>query len=319
MSKTFQKIAFLFPGQGSQYPGMAQDFIHNFSAARLTFEEADEILKYPLSKIILEGPEDVLKETKNSQTAIYVTSMAICRVVQELYNIKPFVCAGLSLGEYTALTVGEWLSFRHALPLVAHRGQFMNDACQSTKGTMVVVMGLEANEVEEVVKEIHLPGDLWIANFNCPGQIVISGTLKGIEAGIEAFKNRAKRVVPLQVSGAFHSGLMQTAKEKLTPFILDAPLVKGSSELVMNVSGKFVSKLDQIQRNLIEQVTHSVRWEQGIREIDQNQIDLFIEFGPGKTLSAMNKRIGVKAQTISIEKVEDLNQLSDLEIKGEFS
>lgn len=320
MKKTFQRIAFLFPGQGSQYPGMAQDFVQNYSAARLTFEEADDLLKYSLSTIILCGPEEVLTETKNSQTGIYVASMAILRVLQENYDLKPFVCAGLSLGEYTALTAAERLSFRQTLPLVQRRGEFMNEACEATKGSMAVIMGLDTQVVEEIVQSVNLPNDLWIANYNCPGQIVISGTLKGIEAGmLAAKKHNAKRVLPLQVHGAFHSGLMLQAKEKLSSYIQQAPIVKGSSQMVMNVPGDFVVDVEQVRQNLIEQVTHSVRWEQGIRAMEQQDVDLYIEFGPGKTLSGMNKRIGVKAPTLSIEKVGDLDQLLEMEKRGELS
>lgn len=318
--KKFQRIAFLFPGQGSQYPGMVQDFVHHFSAARLTFEEADELLKRPLSKIILQGPEEALTETQNSQAGIYVASIAILRVIQELYDFKPFVCAGLSLGEYTALTAGEWFSFRQTLPLVQHRGQFMNEACESRKGMMAVIMGLDGRAVEEIVQEVNLPNELWVANFNCPGQAVISGTLKGIEAGSIAAKARnAKRILPLQVHGAFHSGLMQEAKEKLTPYIQKAPLVKGTAQLVMNVPGQFVSDVEKVRHYLIEQVTHSVCWEQGIRAMESQNIDLYLEIGPGKTLAGMNKRIGVQAPTISIEKMEDLDQLAQMTKRGEMA
>lgn len=318
MNKKFQRIAFLFPGQGAQYPGMAQDFVSEFSAARLTFEEADHLLQRSLSSIILQGPEEVLTQTKNSQVGIYVTSIAILRVVLELYELQPFVCAGLSLGEYTALTAAEWLPFRQALPLVQHRGQFMNEACEATKGTMAVVMGLEPSIVEEMVHEINLPHDLWIANYNCPGQIVLSGTAKGIEAGSEAAKARgAKRVLPLQVHGAFHSGLMQMAEKKLAPYIQQAPIVKGTAQLAMNVPGGIVREVDLARRYLIEQVTHPVRWEQDIQAMEMQEVDLYIEFGPGKTLTGMNKRIGVKAPTINIEKIEDLKQLADLEKAGE--
>jgi len=289
---------------------MGQDFVHNFSAARLTFEEADDLLQQSLSKIILKGPESELTQTKNSQLAIYVTSVALLRVVQELYDLKPTVCAGLSLGEYTALTAGEWLPFRFALPIVKKRAELMNEACKATKGTMAAVLGLDAAAMEEVVKAVNRPHDLWIANFNCPGQIVLSGTAQGIELGnLKAKEKGAKRVLPLQVSGAFHSGLMEMAEKKLTPFIEEMNLQEGTSQLVMNVPGDFVSDRQQIKHNLIQQVTRSVRWEQGIRAIDQQGVDFFIEFGPGKTLSGFNKRIGVKAPTLSIEKIEDLDQL----------
>lgn len=309
--KHHQKIAFLFPGQGAQYPAMGKDFIQNFSAARLTFEEADDCLSRPLSSIIIDDPEQKLTQTVNSQPAIYTVSMAILRVFQELYGWTPFACAGLSLGEYTALTAGEWLSFRNTLPVVQHRANCMQAACESSKGAMAAIMGLSDESVEELVKDLHLPHDLWIANYNCPGQVVLSGTVKGIEAGMEEAKKRgAKRVLPLQVSGAFHSGLMQLAEAGLSSYITGAPLQEGSARLVMNVPGDFVSDLSLIRSNLIKQVTHSVRWEQGIRALDEKGVDLFIEFGPGKALSGMNKKIGVKAPTLTIEKVEDLDQLN---------
>jgi len=315
--KPYQKVAFLFPGQGAQYPGMVKDFVTDFTAARLTLEEADTILERPLSKIILDGPEELLTETRNSQTGIYVASMAIFRVVKELYNIQPFVTAGLSLGEYSALTAGDWLSFIDTLPLVQRRGDAMNTACEETVGAMAVVIGLEAHLVEEAVREANCPNDLWIANFNCPGQIVLSGTVKGIEAGSQMVKDKgAKRVLPLKVHGAFHSGLMVKAEESLSPFINQTSFVKGSSSLVMNVPGDFVQEISQVRNNLIKQVTNSVRWEQGIRAMEEQGVDLFIEFGPGKTLSGMNKRIGVTAPTISIEKVEDLETLSNLVKEG---
>lgn len=308
-----QRIAFLFPGQGAQYPGMAQDFYKEFSAARLAFEEGDEFLGSSISKIILNGPENVLTETKNSQVGIYIASISILRVVQELFQLKPFVCAGLSLGEYTALTAGEWLSFRDGFSLVQHRGRFMNDACEKTKGTMAVIMGLDSSDVIEMVKKVNLPNDLWIANFNCPGQVVISGTIKGIEAGMAEAKVRgAKRIIPLQVHGAFHSGLMQEAKEKLAFYIKEASIHKGSAEQVMNVSGNFVNSVETVRHNLLDQVTHSVLWEQGIREMEKQGVDLFVEFGPGKTLSGMNKRIGVQVPTLTIEKIEDLKTIEDV-------
>lgn len=304
------RIAFIFPGQGAQYAGMGQDFAKQFSAARLTFEEADDLLNYPLSNIIFNGPEELLKETKNSQLGIYVTSIAIHRVLQELFPIQPVVCSGLSLGEYTALTAGGWIAFREALQLVKHRSELMNEACLSSPGTMVVVMGMDNSSVEEIVREVDLPDELWIANYNCPGQIVLSGTLKGIEAGSALAKSRqAKRVLPLQVQGAFHSGLMKQAQERLAPYIRKAPFVKGESQIVMNVPGDFVEDIDILKENLINQVTHSVRWEQGIQAINHRNIDLFIEFGPGTTLTNMIKRIGVRGEIATIEKVGDLERI----------
>jgi [acyl-carrier-protein] S-malonyltransferase len=308
----YQKVAFLFPGQGAQYPGMGKDFVENFSAAKHLLEEADELLKIRLSGLILNGPESTLMETRNSQLAIFVTSQALLRVTSSLFpSLIPSVCAGLSLGEYTALTAAQSLPFQTALTLVRHRADFMNEACEKTKGTMAVILGLEAATVAEMVQALHLPHDLWVANFNCPGQVVISGTMKGIEAGTAAAKARgAKRILPLQVHGAFHSGLMRMAEEKLAPYILQAPLEKGEAELVMNVPGDFVSDLNHKRQCLIKQVTHSVRWEQGIRAMQRIGVDCFVEFGPGKTLSGMNKKIGVAAPTFNVEKVEDLDVLA---------
>lgn len=307
----YQKVAFLYPGQGAQYPGMGRDFVESFPHAKRVFEEADDILKRKLSTLILEGPEATLTQTKNSQVAIFVTSIALLTVVQDLFPaIKPAFCAGLSLGEYTALVSSGILSFQECLTLVQYRAEYMNSACESTKGTMAAVLGLGGDAVAEIVRKVNLPNDLWLANYNCPGQVVISGTSKGVEAGITAaLAAGAKRALPLQVHGAFHSGLMRDAEERLAVHIRQASLVEGSAEVLMNVPGDFVSDLALMREYLIKQVTHSVRWEQEIRAIQDKGCDLFIEFGPGKTLSPMNKRIGVDAPTLSVEKVEDLKKL----------
>jgi [acyl-carrier-protein] S-malonyltransferase len=222
-------------------------------------------------------------------------------------ELTPTVCAGLSLGEYTAITYSGRMLFQHALSLVQNRGQFMNEACQKHHGTMAVILGLSAEEVEKMVKELALTNDLWAANFNSPGQVVISGTFKGVEIGsAEAKKRGAKRVLPLQVSGAFHSGLMKDAEKKLEEHIHTTPLVDSKIELVMNVPGNTVKELSEIRKYMIMQVTHSVRWEQSIRAMESKPIDLYLEIGCGKTLSGLNKRNNVIAPTFNIEKVEDL-------------
>lgn len=311
---TQKKIAFLFPGQGAQYVGMGKEFVTNFSVARQTFEEADDILGRNLSQIILEGPEAVLTETRNSQTGIFVTSIAILRTIQKLFpDLHPSFCAGLSLGEYTALHASGRISFADCLTLVQHRGNFMNQACEANHGTMAVVLGLEADAVEKLVKEVNLPHDLWVANFNCPGQVVISGTLKGITAGTEAAKAKgAKRVLPLQVHGAFHSGLMEQAEHHLAPYIAHAPLTDSSVDLVMNVVGKPVKELDQIRHNLLKQVTRSVRWEQSVRQMESDRVSLFIEIGCGKTLIGFNKRIVPSIPTFNVENAQDLKSLEGI-------
>jgi [acyl-carrier-protein] S-malonyltransferase len=250
-------------------------------------------------------------ETKNSQTGIYAVSIAILRVLQELFpQLIPNITAGLSLGEYTALTASKRLSFDEGIALVQRRGQYMNDACESTQGTMAVVLGLDGDTVETAVKEVNMPNDLWTANFNCPGQVVLSGTLKGIEVGSAAMKAKgAKRVLPLQVHGAFHSGLMKSAERNLTPYIEQVSFKDSTCRLVMNVPGAIVENPEEICQQLIRQVTHSVRWEQGVRCMSNEGVDAFIEIGCRKTLAGFNKHIGVAAPTMSIDKVSDIPEL----------
>jgi [acyl-carrier-protein] S-malonyltransferase len=309
MSK-FKKIAFLFPGQGAQYAGMGRDFYEAYSIARETFEEADDLLGRKLSSLIFHGPEQTLTETKNSQVAIYVASVALLRVLQHTFpQLKPAICAGLSLGEYTALHASNRIGFTDGLKLVQWRGLLMNDACETTQGGMAVILGLTADQAQEMVNDLALPHDLWAANFNCPGQVVISGTSRGIEAGIAAAKTRgAKRAIPLQVHGAFHSGLMRTAGERLAEHIISSPLKPSSVQFLMNVPGDFVEELDEVRENLIKQVTHPVRWEQGVQRMADADVDLFIEVGCKKTLSEFNKRMKFERSipTFNVEKVTDL-------------
>jgi [acyl-carrier-protein] S-malonyltransferase len=308
------KKAFIFPGQGAQYPGMGKDIVEGFAVARHTLEEADDILGRKLSEIILNGPEQTLTETKNSQAGIFVISIAMLRVIHELFpELAPDFCAGLSLGEYTAATAAGYLTFSDALPLVQHRGHYMNEACEATNGTMAVVLGMDGDAVESIVRDLALPNDLWAANFNCPGQVVISGTVKGVGLGSKlALERGAKRVLPLQVHGAFHSGLMESARKNLAPHIESVPLQSGCAELVMNVTGTVVKDPALIRKNLIEQVTSPVKWEKGIRSLDKEHVVFYIEIGPGKTLAGFNKRIGVSGRTISIEKTDDLKNLETM-------
>lgn len=279
---------------------MGRDFYEQFEAARALFDEADAILGRPFSKLIFDGPAEELTQTKNSQLAIFITSVAIFRVL----DLKPAVCSGLSLGEYSALVAAGKLSFKEALLLVEARGRLMQEACERSPGTMVVVLGLEPALIQEVIAPI---GNVWIANLNCPGQVVIAGTKESIENASELLKEKgARRVLPLEVSGAFHSGLMRSAQEGLKPYIDQLNLAQTDVEIVMNVPGDYVSSQDEIRKNMVEQVTSPVHWQKGIEAQVKRGIDLFIEIGPGKTLAGMNKRIGISVETQSVEKVEDL-------------
>lgn len=301
------KSAFLFPGQGAQYSGMGKDFYDAFPVARATFQEADDLLSENLSKIIFEGPEPLLTQTRNSQVAIFVTSVAILRTIhQQFPELKPSVCSGLSLGEYTALFAAGRLGFAETLLLVQERGRLMNEACERTSGTMAAVLGMDAAGIESAVQ--GLPG-VWVANYNAPGQTVISGTKEGIEKAAVVLKEKgAKRVIPLTVHGAFHSGLMQSAQDGLASWVERSPIQESAIELVMNVPGKAVSGVEEMKRCLISQVTHSIRWEQGIQSM--GSMDLYLEIGCGKTLTGLGKKIGVQGLCLSIDKIADLDQLA---------
>jgi [acyl-carrier-protein] S-malonyltransferase len=233
--------------------------------------------------------------------------MAILRAFQkELPDLKPSVCAGLSLGEYTALCASGRLSFAETLHLVKERARLMNEACEKVPGTMAAVLGLDAAGIEAAVQGLQ---GVWVANFNAPGQTVISGTKEGIERAALLLKEKgAKRVIPLTVHGAFHSALMRSAKEGLAPFIQQTSLKESSIELVMNVPGSFVSEEDEIRRYLQAQVTQSVRWEQGILAMKEAGVELFLEIGCGKTLSGLNRKMGISSMA-AVEKVIDLESV----------
>lgn len=293
-----KKIAFIFPGQGAQYVGMGKEFYDAFPEARAVFDEAETLLGFPLKKWIFEGPLEELTKTEVAQVAIFVTSAAMLRCI----SLKPDICAGLSLGEYTALVAAGRIDFASALKLVAARGKYMQEACENEKGSMRVVLGLDEAQVAAC-----LPEHVWIANLNCPGQVVIAGKNDALSLAEEKLKAAgARRVLPLEVSGAFHTPLMRSAQDKLTPLLLAAPLQTSDVELVMNVPGDFVQASEEMRQNLIAQVASPTRWEKGIRAMEN--VNIFVEIGPGKTLAGMNKKIGA-GETISIEKPADLGQL----------
>lgn len=295
------KNAFLFPGQGAQYVGMGRDFYDAFAVARAVFEEASDQLHIDWVKLIFAGQQEDLSLTKNSQVAIFIVSVAILKVLLEQRpRLKPTICAGLSLGEYSALFASKRIRFADCLSIVAARGRFMQEACQVRAGTMRVVLGME----EALVKEC-LPIDTWVANLNCPGQVVIAGTVEALLQAETLLKSKgAKRVLPLDVSGAFHTPLMLPAKVQLQPILEQVPLIESDIQLVMNVPGGSVTEIAQIRRYLIEQITHPTLWEKGIRSM--HDIDVFIGIGPGNTLLGMNKKIGTAGKSFNIEKVQDL-------------
>lgn len=310
-----KRVVFLFPGQGAQMVGMMKDFYDSFSESRMVFEEAEDILKTNLKQIIFEGPKEVLTQTVNCQKAIFVASYAVWQAFKaRAPQVIPMASAGLSLGEYTALASTSKASFKDLLPIVSKRAEFMQHACENVKSSMNVVLGQEAAWVEEVLKKSCLP--VWIANLNCPGQVVIAGDVVSLEKAAAFIKQSgAKRVLPLEVSGAFHTPLMQEAKQQLKPYLEHLVLHDSNTGLIMNAVGRLISTPEDIRKFLIEQVTSPVYWAQGIQSMAKD-VDVFIEMGPGNTLAGMNKRIGIQAPTYSIQTTQDLhlvlNQLEEL-------
>jgi [acyl-carrier-protein] S-malonyltransferase len=303
-----KRACFIFPGQGAQAVGMMKDFYESFAESRQVFEEAEDILKTSITDIIFHGPKEALTQTVNCQKAIFVASYAVLKAFEaQAAHIKPVATAGLSLGEYTALAASKRATFSDLLPVVHQRATLMQSACEAQKSSMNVVLGQEGDWVDAVLKESGLP--VWVANLNCPGQVVIAGDVSSLEKAAELIKAAgAKRVLPLDVSGAFHTPLMESAKVGLRPYLEALPLVQSDVSLVMNAVGHSVSDSDQIRQLLIEQVTSPVYWAKGIQSLS-NSCDLFIEMGPGSTLAGMNKRIGVTAPTFSIQSVADLEQV----------
>lgn len=302
-----KRVVFLFPGQGAQCVGMGKEFYDHFASARELFEEADDLLHTALTKLIFEGPMEELTLTKNSQVAIFVTSMALLRVFEEQFpEIKPVITAGLSLGEYTALAAAKKITFADGLALVRARGQFMQEACLTSPGSMRVVLGMEVEKVRAA-----LPSETWIANLNCPGQVVIAGKESRLEeAALRLKELGAKRVLPLEVSGAFHTLHMREAQEKLRPLIERTAVKESPISVVMNALGAPATSTAELKDALIRQVTSPVLWEKGIRYIESTSVDLYVEIGPGNTLRGMNKKIDVKAPTLNIEKVSNLEEFA---------
>ena len=284
------KTAWIFPGQGSQYVGMGRELCERYSEARLAFEQAGQVLGKDLQRIMFEGPQDALRQTENAQPAIFVHSVALSRVLCSM-DFSPDMVAGHSLGEYSALVAGGAVEFEEALRLVKVRALSMQDACEINPGTMWAVFGLDAAVVERVCAEVQ-EGVVDVANINSPGQVVISGGPAAVEAAGEAAKERgAKRAIPLNVSGAFHSRLMAPAAERFAPFVFSANISSPGKGFFPNVSASPTDDPDRIRRGLVEQICSPVRWQPTIERMIGAGVDTFVEVGPGKVLKGLLKRI----------------------------
>lgn len=306
------KIAFLFPGQGSQFVGMGKELYDADEKFAQIFQKADECLKYPLTEIMFNGPEETLKRTENTQPALLTMSVACLEAIKEL-EIEPDYVAGHSLGEYSALVAAEAMSFEDAVYAVRMRGLFMEEAVPSGEGTMAAVLGIEREDLEKVTKEITAQGySVQLANLNCPGQIVISGTAKGVElAGEKAKQSGARRVIPLSVSGPFHSDLMKPAAEKLENILKEIAIKDSKIPIIANVSAKEMTKAEEIKENLVAQVYSPVLWEDSVRTLLQLGVDTFVEVGAGNVLSGLVRKIDRKVKVYQVSDRESAKKLKE--------
>jgi len=305
-------IGFVFPGQGSQYAGMGLSIYNTFPEAKEIFDKANAILGFKITNICFRGPEETLKQTFITQPAVFVHSIAVASVIKN--RVKPVATAGHSLGEYTALVFAGALSFEDGLQLVILRGKLMQQAVEKNKGTMAAVIGLAAETVENICREASVNGVVQIANYNSPGQVVISGSVDCVRKAMEISKSSgAKLVKELVVHGAFHSPLMETAKEELRAALDAATFFRVRIPVYMNVNARPVTsdtEINEIKKLLYQQLTSSVRWEETGRNMINDGIDEFVEIGPGKVLQGLIKRISNKVKASGFDTAADINKIS---------
>lgn len=280
--------AYVFPGQGAQFSGMGKDLYENSSIAREMFDKANEILGFDIQKIMFEGSDEELKQTKVTQPAIFLHSTILAACLGD--NFKPDMVAGHSLGEFSALVANGTLKFEDALKLVSQRALAMQKACEAEPSTMAAILGLEDEVVEKICAEIN--GVVVAANYNCPGQLVISGAVKSVEeACAKLTEAGAKRAMILQVGGAFHSPLMEPAREELAKAIENTTFSTPKCPVYQNVNAKAVTNPDEIKTNLIEQLTAPVKWTQIMNQMIADGASEVIEVGPGKVLQGLFKKV----------------------------
>lgn len=302
------KVAYVFPGQGAQSVGMGHDLYDSFNTARTLFKQADEVLGFSFSRLCFEGPEEELLLTINTQPALVAVSYIYLKIVRESANGKlpePALVAGHSLGEYTALAAANVIDFTTAVYLARERGRLMHEAGLMKPGGMVAILGLDENILSEICKETNT----CMANYNCPGQLVISGTQENLPRAAEIAKERgASRTIPLQVSGAFHSPSMQPAADELSIIISGLSFNDPSIPIIGNVTAQPLTTTDQIKEELIRQLCNGVQWQRSVEYMIDNGISSFIEIGPGKVLTGLIKRIDKNVETINVNNIESINK-----------
>ena len=302
------KIAFVFPGQGAQYTGMGRDFYEKFDRAKEVFAIADKVSGMSMEELIFQDNEN-LHITKYTQVAMLTVELAILKVLEE-QGITSSVNAGLSLGEYAALTASGGLSVHDALELIVKRGLFMQEAVP-TGGAMMAVMGLENEQIEKVCEQTK--GIVSVANYNCPGQTVISGEKPAVETAAKTLKDLgAKRCIPLKVSGPFHSAMLKGAGKKLAEELIHVKIGEITTPYISNVTANYVLDAEEVKDLLERQVSSSVRWQQSVELMAAEGVDTFIEIGPKKTLSAFQKKIAPKLNSYHVETVEDMEALLEI-------
>jgi len=307
-TKSMPKIACVFPGQGSQAVGMGYNLYQSSRQAREVFEEADSALQMPLSRLCFEGPEEELRDTINAQPAILTTSIACLRAAAEFgVLLKPVFVAGHSLGEYTALVAANVIEFPDAVRLVRERGRLMQKAGKTKPGGMAAIIGLDEASLEEVCLETGAH----IANLNCSGQIAISGTREALARSMDLAKARgARRVVPLQVSGAFHSVLMQPTVEGMAQAISHVDFQLPQVPIVANSTAQPLTKPDEVKEELLQQLCHCVQWQPSVEYMVGVGVSTFIEIGPGQVLSGLIKRISNEVQVLNMSDLESIKAIS---------
>ncbi|MDR5658296.1 ACP S-malonyltransferase [Serpentinicella sp. ANB-PHB4] len=314
-----RNIAFVFPGQGAQYTGMGKEIATNFTEAKDVYDEASEQLGFDMAKLCFEDPDNKLIKTENTQPAILTTSIAILRVLEK-EGIVGKMAAGLSLGEYSALVSANALAFKDAVKLVKKRGKYMQETVPQGAGAMAAILGQDKNRLISCLEECRKHGVVEVANYNSPGQIVISGEVNAVKAAIEITKNAgAKKAVMLPVSAPFHCSLLKEAGDKLLNELEKIKIQDPIVPVVTNVNAKKLLNREEIIPNLVKQISHSVLWHDVIILMMKEGFDTFVEIGPGKTLSNFIKKIakfeGASVETLNVDNLSDL-QITVQKLRG---